>query len=269
MAVNKPVGTMPGKARSASVPSSRRRSRAKRTGPSGVKLPDGSWIRRKAPRRNHTRACGGKRPDSEPAVLAVFDGVLGPAGLLILSRDHLTVDGARSHRADSRTSPGPISVRRVRGQAALRLQICWVLYRWIYASAAYARSDPALQKANGDIFGRIYEYFLTQFADLKAHDGGEFFTLYDDRVVLRMAVAFDQCRRARPTGPKRPVTPMPTSVAGKKRSACRAVRAAPSPCMQKASCRVRRRGGGGVIESSRRPLPRYLRGRLRHRHQSR
>jgi type I restriction enzyme M protein len=37
-------------------------------------------------------------------------------------------------------------------------------------------SDPALQKANGDIFGRIYEYFLTQFADLKAHDGGEFFT---------------------------------------------------------------------------------------------
>ena len=30
--------------------------------------------------------------------------------------------------------------------------------------------------ANGDIFGRIYEYFLTQFADLKAHDGGEFFT---------------------------------------------------------------------------------------------
>jgi type I restriction enzyme M protein len=37
-------------------------------------------------------------------------------------------------------------------------------------------NDPALKKANGDIFGRIYEYFLTQFADLKAHDGGEFFT---------------------------------------------------------------------------------------------
>jgi type I restriction enzyme M protein len=37
-------------------------------------------------------------------------------------------------------------------------------------------NDPALQKASGDIFGRIYEYFLTQFADLKAHDGGEFFT---------------------------------------------------------------------------------------------
>lgn len=37
-------------------------------------------------------------------------------------------------------------------------------------------NDPALKKADGDIFGRIYEYFLTQFADQKAHDGGEFFT---------------------------------------------------------------------------------------------
>lgn len=33
-----------------------------------------------------------------------------------------------------------------------------------------------LKKADGDIFGRIYEYFLTQFANLKAHDNGEFFT---------------------------------------------------------------------------------------------
>jgi type I restriction enzyme M protein len=37
-------------------------------------------------------------------------------------------------------------------------------------------NDPALKVASGDIFGRIYEYFLTQFADLKAHDNGEFFT---------------------------------------------------------------------------------------------
>ena len=37
-------------------------------------------------------------------------------------------------------------------------------------------NDPALVKADGDVFGRIYEYFLTQFADQKAHDGGEFFT---------------------------------------------------------------------------------------------
>jgi type I restriction enzyme M protein len=33
-----------------------------------------------------------------------------------------------------------------------------------------------LKTASGDVFGRIYEYFLTQFADQKAHDGGEFFT---------------------------------------------------------------------------------------------
>jgi type I restriction enzyme M protein len=33
-----------------------------------------------------------------------------------------------------------------------------------------------LKRASGDVFGRIYEYFLTQFADLKAHDNGEFFT---------------------------------------------------------------------------------------------
>ncbi|WP_275934898.1 HsdM family class I SAM-dependent methyltransferase [Jannaschia seosinensis] len=33
-----------------------------------------------------------------------------------------------------------------------------------------------MQKADGDVFGRIYEYFLTQFADQKAHDNGEFFT---------------------------------------------------------------------------------------------
>ena len=33
-----------------------------------------------------------------------------------------------------------------------------------------------LEQVLGDVFGRIYEYFLTQFADQKAHDGGEFFT---------------------------------------------------------------------------------------------
>ena len=37
--------------------------------------------------------------------------------------------------------------------------------------------DPdALKRVTGDVFGRIYEYFLTRFADQKAHDGGEFFT---------------------------------------------------------------------------------------------
>lgn len=33
-----------------------------------------------------------------------------------------------------------------------------------------------LKKISGDVFGRIYEYFLTRFADQKAHDDGEFFT---------------------------------------------------------------------------------------------
>ena len=33
-----------------------------------------------------------------------------------------------------------------------------------------------LKHVSGDVFGRIYEYFLTKFADEKAHDGGEFFT---------------------------------------------------------------------------------------------
>jgi len=33
-----------------------------------------------------------------------------------------------------------------------------------------------LKRVFGDVFGRIYEYFLTQFAGQKAHDDGEFFT---------------------------------------------------------------------------------------------
>ena len=33
-----------------------------------------------------------------------------------------------------------------------------------------------LRTASGDVFGRIYEYFLMKFADQKAHDDGEFFT---------------------------------------------------------------------------------------------
>ena len=37
--------------------------------------------------------------------------------------------------------------------------------------------DPeALKHVDGDVFGRIYEYFLVQFAGAKAHDNGEFFT---------------------------------------------------------------------------------------------
>ena len=39
-----------------------------------------------------------------------------------------------------------------------------------------ALNPEELRRVSGDVFGRIYEYFLTQFADQKAHDGGEFFT---------------------------------------------------------------------------------------------
>lgn len=46
----------------------------------------------------------------------------------------------------------------------------------VLASVLRIFNDPALQNARGDVFGRIYEYFLTRFADLKAHDDGEFFT---------------------------------------------------------------------------------------------
>ncbi|MCH8184464.1 MAG: SAM-dependent DNA methyltransferase, partial [Proteobacteria bacterium] len=36
--------------------------------------------------------------------------------------------------------------------------------------------SEALRNASGDVFGRIYEYFLVQFSIQKAHDNGEFFT---------------------------------------------------------------------------------------------
>ncbi len=35
---------------------------------------------------------------------------------------------------------------------------------------------PSLARASGDVFGRIYEYFLNQFAQTGAQEGGEFFT---------------------------------------------------------------------------------------------
>jgi type I restriction enzyme M protein len=35
---------------------------------------------------------------------------------------------------------------------------------------------PSLAKVSGDVFGRIYEYFLNQFAKSGAQEGGEFFT---------------------------------------------------------------------------------------------
>jgi type I restriction enzyme M protein len=46
----------------------------------------------------------------------------------------------------------------------------------VLGSLLRALNPEELKNASGDIFGRIYEYFLTGFAGLKAHDGGEFFT---------------------------------------------------------------------------------------------
>ncbi len=36
--------------------------------------------------------------------------------------------------------------------------------------------EEGLRNASGDVFGRIYEYFLAEFSKQGAHDGGEFFT---------------------------------------------------------------------------------------------
>ena len=37
-------------------------------------------------------------------------------------------------------------------------------------------NSEQIKKASGDVFGRIYEYFLAKFSIQKAHDNGEFFT---------------------------------------------------------------------------------------------
>ena len=39
-----------------------------------------------------------------------------------------------------------------------------------------AFDSEALRTASGDVFGRIYEYFLVEFSKQGAHDNGEFFT---------------------------------------------------------------------------------------------
>ena len=37
-------------------------------------------------------------------------------------------------------------------------------------------NSEQIRQAAGDVFGRIYEYFLAKFSIQKAHDNGEFFT---------------------------------------------------------------------------------------------
>lgn len=45
----------------------------------------------------------------------------------------------------------------------------------ILGSLLRTLNPEELKHMSGDVFGRIYEYFLTQFAGQGAHDGGEFF----------------------------------------------------------------------------------------------
>ena len=75
------------------------------------------------------------------------------------------VDAMESIEADYETLAGVLPKKEYR---ELDNEILGQLLR--------ALNPEELKKVTGDVFGRIYEYFLTQFADQKAHDGGEFFT---------------------------------------------------------------------------------------------
>jgi len=46
----------------------------------------------------------------------------------------------------------------------------------VLESMMRAFDTDALRKASGDVFGRIYEYFLAEFSKQGAHDNGEFYT---------------------------------------------------------------------------------------------
>ena len=75
------------------------------------------------------------------------------------------VDAMESIEADYETLAGVLPKKEYR---ELDNEILGQLLR--------ALNPEELKKVTGDVFGRIYEYFLTQFADQKAHGGGEFFT---------------------------------------------------------------------------------------------
>lgn len=75
------------------------------------------------------------------------------------------IDAMESIEGDYETLRGVLPKKEYR---ELNNEILGQLFR--------ALNPEELKKVDGDVFGRIYEYFLTQFADQKAHDGGEFFT---------------------------------------------------------------------------------------------
>ena len=80
-------------------------------------------------------------------------------------RAKAVIDAMESIEADYETLRGVLPKKEYR---ELNNEILGQLLRVL--------NPEELKKVTGDVFGRIYEYFLTQFADQKAHDGGEFFT---------------------------------------------------------------------------------------------
>lgn len=80
-------------------------------------------------------------------------------------RAQKVIDAMESIEADYQTLAGALPKAEYQ---ELDNQVLGVLLRTL--------NPKELQKASGDIFGCIYEYFLTQFADVGAHDNGEFFT---------------------------------------------------------------------------------------------
>ena len=80
-------------------------------------------------------------------------------------RAKAVIDAMESIEADYETLRGALPKKEYRE-----------LSNGILGDLLRALNPEELKKVTGDVFGRIYEYFLTQFADQKAHDGGEFFT---------------------------------------------------------------------------------------------
>jgi type I restriction enzyme M protein len=80
-------------------------------------------------------------------------------------RAKAVIDAMESIEADYETLHGALPKKEYRE-----------LSNGILGDLLRALNPEELKKVTGDVFGRIYEYFLTQFADQKAHDGGEFFT---------------------------------------------------------------------------------------------
>ncbi len=80
-------------------------------------------------------------------------------------RGKAVIDAMESIEADYETLRGALPKKEYRE-----------LSNGILGDLLRALNPEELKKVTGDVFGRIYEYFLTQFADQKAHDGGEFFT---------------------------------------------------------------------------------------------